>query len=68
VVLPALSKSSALGFLQKFSEGGVPGGGIEPVPSPPLFLDPGWEKIWIRDKHPGTATLQKRMDPSVTWI
>ncbi len=30
VVLPALSKSSALGFLQKFSEGGVPGGGIEP--------------------------------------
>jgi hypothetical protein len=32
VVLPALSKKSfALGFLQKFSEGGVPGGGIEPV-------------------------------------
>jgi hypothetical protein len=30
VVLPALSKSSALGFLLKFPEGGVPGGGIEP--------------------------------------
>jgi hypothetical protein len=30
VILPALSKSSALGFLLKFSEGGVPGGGIEP--------------------------------------
>jgi hypothetical protein len=22
-----------------------------------LFLDPGWEKIRIRDKHPGSATL-----------
>ncbi len=21
--------------------------------------DPGWEKIRIRDKHPGSATLQK---------
>ncbi len=30
MVLPALSKSSALSFLLKFSEGGVPGGGIEP--------------------------------------
>jgi hypothetical protein len=30
LVLPALSKSSALGFLLKFSEVGVPGGGIEP--------------------------------------
>jgi hypothetical protein len=30
VVLPALSKSYARGFLQKFSEGGVPGGEIEP--------------------------------------
>jgi hypothetical protein len=30
VILPALSKSSALAFLLKFSEGGVPGGGIEP--------------------------------------
>jgi hypothetical protein len=23
-----------------------------------LFLDPGWVKIRIRDKHPGSATLQ----------
>jgi hypothetical protein len=30
VVLPALSKSSAQGFLQKFSKGGVLGGRIEP--------------------------------------
>jgi hypothetical protein len=22
-----------------------------------LFLDPGWVKIRIRDKHPGSATL-----------
>jgi hypothetical protein len=22
-----------------------------------VFWDPGWEKIWIRDKHPGSATL-----------
>jgi hypothetical protein len=29
-ILPAMRKSSALGFLQKFSDGGVPGGGIEP--------------------------------------
>jgi hypothetical protein len=29
VILPALSKSSALGFLLNFSEGGVPGRGIE---------------------------------------
>jgi hypothetical protein len=29
VTLPALSKSSALGFLLKFSKGGVPGGGVQ---------------------------------------
>jgi hypothetical protein len=23
--------------------------------------DPGWVKIWIRDKHPGSATLISRM-------
>jgi hypothetical protein len=26
----------------------------------PMFFgirDPGWEKIWIRDKYPGSATL-----------
>jgi hypothetical protein len=34
VILQALSKSSALGFLLKFSEGGVPGGGIEPGTAP----------------------------------
>jgi hypothetical protein len=22
-----------------------------------LFLDPGWVKVRIRDKHPGSATL-----------
>jgi hypothetical protein len=26
--------------------------------SPHVFWDPGWEKIRIRDKHPGSATLQ----------
>jgi hypothetical protein len=31
--------------------------------------DPGWVKIRIRDKHPGFATLMKRIhaDPE-TWI
>jgi hypothetical protein len=24
---------------------------------PHVFWDPGWEKIRIRDKHPGSATL-----------
>jgi hypothetical protein len=24
-----------------------------------VFLDPGWVKIRIRDKHPGSATLEK---------
>jgi hypothetical protein len=26
------------------------------------ILDPGWVKIRIRDKHPGSATLQKYED------
>jgi hypothetical protein len=25
-----------------------------------LFLDPGWVKIRIQDKHPGSATLVKK--------
>ncbi len=27
-----------------------------------LFLDPGWVKIRIRDKHPGSATLLLNVD------
>jgi hypothetical protein len=26
-----------------------------------FFWDPGWEKIRIRDKHPGSATLEKNI-------
>ncbi len=26
------------------------------------ILDPGWKKIWIRDKHPGSATLPPTLD------
>jgi hypothetical protein len=33
-----------------------------------LFLDPdpGWVKIRIRDKHPGSATLYARVDYNLT--
>ncbi len=34
------------------------------IPSSFLFLDPGWRKFGIRDKHPGSATwILLKLDP-----